>query len=87
MESIHHFDSLVPLALTLAAAIFLGLAQTIPLMGLSVLGLTASTIIFGTGQVPNKAGCISATRHSPPWVMATSCRSIPLPVRWPCRWP
>jgi len=37
----------LPLALTLAAAIFLIIAQTIPLMNLSVLGLTASTTIIG----------------------------------------
>jgi paraquat-inducible protein A len=37
----------LPLSLTLTAAIFLLLAQTIPLMGLSVLGLTTSTTIIG----------------------------------------
>ncbi len=37
----------LPLALTLTAAIFLVIANTIPLMGLSVLGLTASTTILG----------------------------------------
>lgn len=37
----------LPLALTLAAAIFLVIANSIPLMGLSVLGLTASTTILG----------------------------------------
>lgn len=37
----------LPLALALTAAIFLLIAQTIPLMGLSVLGLTASTTIIG----------------------------------------
>lgn len=37
----------LPLALTFTAAIFLIIANTIPLMGLSVLGLTASTTILG----------------------------------------
>jgi paraquat-inducible protein A len=37
----------LPLALTFSAAIFLVIANTLPLMGLSVLGLTASTTILG----------------------------------------
>lgn len=37
----------LPLALTFTAAIFLVIAQVIPLMNLSVLGLTASTTIIG----------------------------------------
>jgi paraquat-inducible protein A len=37
----------LPLALTFTAAVFLVIAQAIPLMNLSVLGLTASTTIIG----------------------------------------